>query len=509
MVFTAIIYRTHSRALLDGLDQKLITAAYFTKAILPEGFHDNIIDENSVSKADYLKIVDSYNKLCDKLGLEYVWSLMLVDGKTVFTTGTSTSKDVTKGDHASFFEVHSNPELYTDVFDTMETYYQINDDKWGRIKVVLIPFKDKHGRPYLFGASMKLTEVDAMIRDTLIKTSAIGCMIIVIGVVFSFVVARRLSKPLEEVTAIAQQIASGNLNHEATVRGCSETESLSKSINLMNKSIKKQIDELQSYNQQLESSQQQLKASNQQLMANEKEREKLLKSLTAKNKELQSVVYVASHDLRSPLVNIEGFGGELTETCLQLKQLIDDSSIDHDLKQKLLKLFENNIPESLRFIRAGTAKMSSLLDGLLQVSRVGSAKVKIKPLDMARMINDIRRSMEFQISEADIELIVEDMPGCLGDGTMTNQVFSNLIGNALKYLNPDRKPKIHISGRIENGNSVYCVEDKGIGIDPAHQDKIFELFHRLNPEDTTEGEGLGLTIVTRILDRLNGSIRIE
>lgn len=117
--------------------------------------------------------------------------------------------------------------------------------------------------------------------------------------------------------------------------------------------------------------------------------------------------------------------------------------------------------------------------------------------------------MEFQIKDTGAELTIEDMPNCLGDGDMINQVFSNLIGNALKYLDPDRKGKIHISGRIEDGNGIYCVTDNGIGINPAHQGKIFELFHRLNPADTTGGEGLGLTIVTRILDRLNGSIRVE
>lgn len=241
----------------------------------------------------------------------------------------------------------------------------------------------------------------------------------------------------------------------------------------------------------------------------EAEREQLLKNLSSKNKELQSVVYVASHDLRSPLVNIEGFGGELIKSCQQLEELMRDAVFDETKAKEASTLINEYIPESIKFIKAGTAKMSSLLTGLLQVSRVGSKEVVVVPLDMNRMINNVRHSMEFQINEAGAELFVEDMPNCLGDGDMINQVFANLIGNALKYLDPERKSKIHISGRIEYSNSIYCVEDNGIGIDPAHQDKIFELFHRLNPADTAGGEGLGLTIVTRILDRLNGSITIE
>ncbi len=239
------------------------------------------------------------------------------------------------------------------------------------------------------------------------------------------------------------------------------------------------------------------------------ERKKLLKTLSAKNNELQSIVYVASHDLRSPLVNIEGFGGELTKTCLDLKRLLDEGSIDHDLKQKLISIFDDSIPDSIKFIKAGTAKMSSLLAGLLQVSRVGTKEVEIKPLDINRMMHDIRHSIEFQIKEVGAELAIEELSNCLGDGDMVNQAFSNLIGNALKYLDLERKGKIHISGRTEDGMSIYCVEDNGIGIAPEHQDNIFELFHRLDPADTAGGEGLGLTIVTRILDRLNGNITVE
>jgi PAS domain S-box-containing protein len=241
----------------------------------------------------------------------------------------------------------------------------------------------------------------------------------------------------------------------------------------------------------------------------EDERERLLKTIQAKKEELQSIVYVASHDLRSPLVNIEGFAGELGQTCLELKQTLKDNCTDQDLNQKLLSLLDEDIPESLKFINAGTTKIESLLEGLLQVSRVGSTKVEIKPLDMNKMMGEILRTMEFQIKKDGVELIVEDIPDCFGDKAMANQLFSNILGNALKYLNPKRQGRIHISGRIENGMSVYCIEDNGIGISPANQEKVFEIFRRINPNDGIGGEGLGLSIVMRILDRLEGQIRVE
>ncbi len=241
----------------------------------------------------------------------------------------------------------------------------------------------------------------------------------------------------------------------------------------------------------------------------EAERERLFKTIQAKNEELQSVVYVASHDLRSPLVNISGFGGELSETCLELRRLLNDNAIDDDLKQKLRPLLDENIPESLKYMKAGAAKMESLLNGLLQVSRIGTAKVEVKPLDVNEMMSDIRQTMEFQISKTGAEIIIDDLPDCRGDEVMVNQIFSNIMVNALKYLDPTRQGKVHISGRTENGMSIYCVEDNGIGIAPAHQPKIFEVFHRLDPDDDAGGEGLGLSIVMRILDRLDGQIRVE
>lgn len=273
--------------------------------------------------------------------------------------------------------------------------------------------------------------------------------------------------------------------------------------------LKSKEEELRASNQQMLASEQQLRAYNQQLRANELEREKLLKALTAKNKELQSIVYIASHDLKSPLVNIEGFSGELKNNCKQIIQILKDFDTGDEVMQRIMPLTEKNIPESLSFISDSTSKMRVLLDGLLHVSRVGTVDVNIGPLNMNDIVDNVCRSMEFQVKEAEVEVSKDDLPGCVGDAEMINQLFSNLIGNALKYFDPDRKGKIQITGKVENSHSIYCVEDNGIGIAVEHQPKIFELFHRLNPKDSVGGEGLGLTIITRILDRLNGHIRVE
>ena len=97
----------------------------------------------------------------------------------------------------------------------------------------------------------------------------------------------------------------------------------------------------------------------------------------------------------------------------------------------------------------------------------------------------------------------------VADVHMMDHVLTNLIGNAVKYLDPKKDGEIRISGKVEDGMSIYCVADNGVGIAEGHQGKVFEIFHRLDPEGSAEGEGLGLTIVTRIIDRLGGKIWIE
>ncbi|HXQ81335.1 MAG TPA: ATP-binding protein [Opitutaceae bacterium] len=242
--------------------------------------------------------------------------------------------------------------------------------------------------------------------------------------------------------------------------------------------------------------------------AGEAQLQRYAEDLAEKNKELEAIVNTLSHDLRSPLINVQGFGTRLAHACETIQAAFaaapDGAVPASAVKQPL----EVTIPQALRFINAGVNKMDTLLAGLLRFSRLGREALTIERLDMNALVAEAFSAMEFQLDAAGAEVRVGRLPAGCGDRVQTSQVFSNLIDNALKYRHPERTLSIVVEGRVEDGQAVYSVADNGLGIAPQHQPKAFEIFHRLNPEGPP-GEGLGLTIARRVLERQKGRIWVE
>jgi PAS domain S-box-containing protein len=243
--------------------------------------------------------------------------------------------------------------------------------------------------------------------------------------------------------------------------------------------------------------------------ANEEELRRVVAELAEKNKELEAIVYTVSHDLRSPLVNVQGFGKQLNRACEVIRTAATSAGDAGSVPVAALKPpLDIAIPQALKFINAGVTKMDTLLSGLLRYSRLGRVSLSLRPLNVNGMMNEIVSAMKFQLDEAKAEVTVEPLPTCVGDNIQTSQVFGNLLDNALKYRDPSRPLRVTITGTVRNGEAIYVIADNGIGIAPQHQAKVFEIFHRLNP-DTGTGEGLGLTIAQRVLERQMGKIWVE
>jgi light-regulated signal transduction histidine kinase (bacteriophytochrome) len=172
-------------------------------------------------------------------------------------------------------------------------------------------------------------------------------------------------------------------------------------------------------------------------------------------------------------------------------------------------MLHEDIPTELKYITSSAARMDMLIAGLLKLSRLGRVRLNLQPVDMNPLMQKIIDSMQYQLQEAGAQVHVDPLPMCTADPDQLMQVFGNLLDNAVKYRDPARVSVITISGYAVEQTSAYCVADNGPGIAPRHQKNIFEVFHRLEPEGPVPGEGLGLSIVRRIVDRHGGQVWVE
>lgn len=228
----------------------------------------------------------------------------------------------------------------------------------------------------------------------------------------------------------------------------------------------------------------------------------------AKNKELENYLFIASHDLRSPLVNIQGFSRMLQDHMDMLSGILTDESFKNKKKESLDTLFKEDIPKTLNFIFTGVAKIDKLINGLLQISRTGRIEMYVSNIDMNLLLTDVLSALNYQIEEMGVKIDMAELPNCFGDMNLLNQLFSNILSNSIKYRHPDRQLSLTISGKNQYNRIVYTIQDNGIGIAKRHLEKIWDVFFQVNPAKTDSGDGIGLSIVKRIIDKHRGKIKV-
>ncbi len=229
--------------------------------------------------------------------------------------------------------------------------------------------------------------------------------------------------------------------------------------------------------------------------------------LDQKNREMQSIVFVASHDLRSPLRNVQGFASMLGEHVNKLKKLTENISAGNSGAQNTINEIGKEMEFSLEFIQLGVVKIDDLLNGLLVVLRMGSAPLSIQDLDLNEVVKSSLVAMKFEFMEAGAEVIAHDLPIVRGDRDILGRVFSNLLENALKYSSPTRQLAIEISSELKEDTVMIQVRDNGIGMAGDYEQRIFDFFYQMDPANS-EGQGIGLYIVRTALALINGSISV-
>ncbi len=228
------------------------------------------------------------------------------------------------------------------------------------------------------------------------------------------------------------------------------------------------------------------------------------------NEEIQRFAYIVSHDLRAPLVNIMGFTSELEAIGKTVRRQYDTlvERAPDLLQNDTREAVKDELPEAIGFIRSSTAKMDRLINAILKLSREGRRELAPVHVNMTDLVTQVSASIRHQIDEADGEIIIEKLPPLETDQLAIDQIFSNVIENAVKYIDPSRPPRIEITGYAEGLQVHYTIADNGRGIETKDLERVFELFRRAGRQ-TVPGEGLGLAFVRAAVRRLGGGIAIE
>ena len=220
------------------------------------------------------------------------------------------------------------------------------------------------------------------------------------------------------------------------------------------------------------------------------ERRALHDKLRQTNAELEQFAYVASHDMRQPLRMVTSYLGLIE------KRLAPES-------------LTNDIEKYLGFAVAGAKRMDSMIVGLLEYSRTGKSGEK-EAVPLADAVADALTNLTVAIREAGAEVIVaNDLPTINGNATELTRLFQNLVGNAVKYHAPGRRPEVDIGWKRQGDEWLISVRDNGIGIAAEDCERVFGIFQRLVPHDAYEGTGIGLAVCKKIVEHHGGRIWIE
>ncbi|WP_207588113.1 ATP-binding protein [Halomontanus rarus] len=231
-----------------------------------------------------------------------------------------------------------------------------------------------------------------------------------------------------------------------------------------------------------------LEERNETLERTEERLENAVAQLETSNERLEQFAYAASHDLQVPLRMVTNY--------LQLIERRYGDELDEDGT------------EFIEFAVDGADRMRGMIDGLLEYSRVETQGDPFDAVDLDAVLEDVLTDLQFKIEDTDTEVTREPLPTVEGDPRQLQQLFQNLVSNAIDYSG-DEPPRIHVSAEQAGDEWTISVHDEGIGIDPDDADRIFGIFQRLHSVEERPGSGIGLALCERIVERHDGDIWVD
>ena len=298
------------------------------------------------------------------------------------------------------------------------------------------------------------------------KLGFIELVLVVLGLVAAWVMGRRIAAPLRDLTGASAAIAAGDYSRDVAVHRTDEIGSLAAAFTTMAHRVRDAHTRLE-----------------------DQVRERTAE-LEERNDELEAFGYSISHDLRAPLRAMQGFSQALLEDC---GDRLD--AMGREYAERIV---------------AGAKRMDELIRDLLAYSRVSRAELKLVRVPLTPVAHSALAELSGALRARNANVHVDEpLPAVMGHPATLSQVLTNLLGNGLKFVPPERTPKLRVHAERHNGLVRVWVEDNGIGIAPEHQARIFRVFERLHSNDDYPGTGIGLAIVRKAVERMGGQVGVE
>jgi signal transduction histidine kinase len=228
------------------------------------------------------------------------------------------------------------------------------------------------------------------------------------------------------------------------------------------------------------------------------------KRLEQRNEEIKNFAYIVSHDLRAPLVNLKGFSAELRISLDIIRPVLQTLITQPDQQQPAVSTALLDISEALDFIGSSTNRMDSLINALLQLSRLGRSELKREPIDMEKMVQETLNALAHQIAEKQIDVKIGPLPKIEADRLAMQQILGNLLNNAVLYSLPERKSRIEITAETGLDQVTIFVKDNGRGIAPKDMDKVFVPFRSKSISATIPTPSLATAFVRNAPENSTG-----